>query len=86
MTYGNQSFDGTVEYSPMNWFETPAVVKFEAGNEFIKYIKKISTHILLAKDNATQSTNKIRKFVRYVALTTYFELSHQRVRAKKHLG
>ena len=38
MTYGNQSFDGTVEYSPMNWFETPSVVKFEAGNEFIKYI------------------------------------------------
>ena len=38
LTYGNQSFDGTVEYSPMNWFETPSVVKFEAGNEFIKYI------------------------------------------------
>lgn len=31
MTYGNQSFDGTVEYSPMNWFETPSVVKFEAA-------------------------------------------------------
>ena len=41
--YGNQSFDETVEYPPMNWFETPAVVKLEAGDEFIKYIyiKKI---------------------------------------------
>ena len=38
MTYGDQSFDGTVKYSPMNWFETPAVVKLEAGKEFIKYI------------------------------------------------
>ena len=38
LTYGDQSFDGTVKYSPMNWFETPAVVKLEAGNEFIKYI------------------------------------------------
>ena len=28
----------------------------------------------------------VTKFTRYVALTTYFELSLQRVRAKKHLG
>lgn len=29
---GDQSFNAGVKYSPMNWFETPAVVKFEAGN------------------------------------------------------
>ena len=100
---GYQSYDETVEYPPINWFETPAVVQLEAGNEFIKYKniyiyiyiymyvymytikiyppqtinndwfaclldqselkfsknRKISTHILLEKDNATQSTNKI---------------------------
>ena len=94
---GYQSYDETVEYPPMNWFETPAVVQLEAGNEFIKYKniyiyiyiymyvymytikiyppqtinndwfaclldpselkfsknRKISTHILLEKDNAT---------------------------------
>ena len=38
---GDQSFGGTVKYSPMNWFETPAVVKFEAGNEFIKHIYEL---------------------------------------------
>ncbi|CAH3128096.1 unnamed protein product, partial [Pocillopora meandrina] len=31
LTYGDQSFDGPVVYSPMNWFETPAVVKLESA-------------------------------------------------------
>ena len=35
---GDQSFGGTVKYSPMNWFETPAVVKFEAGMVYQTYI------------------------------------------------
>ena len=43
---GYQSYDETVEYPPMNWFETPAVVKLEAGNEFIKY-KNIYIYIQL---------------------------------------
>ena len=45
---GSQSFDETVEYPPMNWFETPAVVQLEAGNEFIKYVyKKIYLYIYI---------------------------------------